>query len=223
MATLEIRGLHKSFTQHLHGGRRVEILRGVDLAVEPGTCTVLAGPSGSGKSSLLRCAYRSARSDAGTIAIAAQGRTIEMTAAADRDVLDARRTLVGLATQFLSVIPRVCARDLVRAEGLDDAEASELLAAIGLPHDVHGFAPATFSGGQRQMLNLALALARPRPLLLLDEVTASLDPERRLLALEALRARKANGAAILAVFHDVPTLPNLVDRVVRLVDGKVAA
>jgi len=117
----------------------------------------------------------------------------------------------------------VPARELVALEGVGEGAAADLLAELGLTEEPHDVPPATFSGGRRQMLNLALTLARPRPLLLLDEVTASLDPARREVALEALLARRRSGVAILAVFRDAPRLPGLVDRVVALRDGTVVA
>lgn len=220
--TLQVVGLYKSFTQHLLG-RRMDVLRDVSLSVSPGECLVLSGPSGSGKTTLLRCVYGQALADAGSIRIAAGGQTQEVVGATPRQLLAARRTLVGLATQFLDVVPRVPAVELLRQRGLGREPAVDLLASLGLPAEFHDVPPATFSGGQRQMVNLALALASPRPLLLLDEVTASLDPARRQIALEALRERKRQGAAMLAVFHDVPGLPGLVDRVLRVRDGRPVA
>ncbi|MGP6155992.1 MAG: ATP-binding cassette domain-containing protein [Vulcanimicrobiaceae bacterium] len=220
---LSIRGLCKSYTQHLHGGRSLTVLRGAELELESGTCTVVRGPSGSGKSSLLRCVYRSALADSGEIRLRALGRELDLVAASEREIIDARRTLVAMATQFLRVVPRVSALSLVEACGLERAEACALLESLGLETELHELAPATFSGGQRQMLNLALTLARPRPLLLLDEATASLDPERRRVALASLLERKRAGTALLAIFHDLPELPGLVDRVVRLREGRLVA
>jgi alpha-D-ribose 1-methylphosphonate 5-triphosphate synthase subunit PhnL len=220
---LTVRGLRKTYVQHLHGGRRMDVLRGVDLDLEAGACTVVRGPSGSGKTSLLRCIFRSALSDAGSIGLRAGERAVEMVAASDREVLHARAELVGMATQFLSVVPRVSALDLVIGKGLARDAAEDLLDSLGLPRELHGIAPATYSGGQRQMLNLALALAQPKPLLLLDEVTASLDHERRRRAFDVLLERKRSGTALLAVFHDLPTSPGLVDNVVVMEEGRVRA
>jgi alpha-D-ribose 1-methylphosphonate 5-triphosphate synthase subunit PhnL len=130
---------------------------------------------------------------------------------------------MGIATQFLDVVPRVPAQDLLAQSGLGRDAGSTLLGDLGLPAELHDVPPATFSGGQRQIVNLALALARPLPLLLLDEVTASLDPQRREAALRVLEERKREGVAMLAVFHDVPAGGGLVDRVVRMRDGRVEA
>lgn len=221
--TLRIRDLHKTFTQHLLG-REDEILHDVSLDVEPGECVVLTGPSGAGKTTLLRCVYGQALADSGSILIENDGAVQEMVGATPRQVLAARRRLVGLATQFLDVVPRVPAVELLRQAGSDEATSHDLLSSVGLPESLHDVPPATFSGGQRQMVNLALSLASRRPLLLLDEVTASLDLARREVALRALRRRKEEGVAMLAVFHDVPRhFPGLVDRVLTVRDGGLAA
>ncbi len=222
MIALEICGLHKHFVGHLNGGRRRSVLRGIDLALQEGSCTVLRGPSGSGKSSVLRCCYRTYRADAGQILLRAGGEEVDMASAGDREILRARGR-IGLATQFLSVVPRVGAADLVCEQGMSRERAGETLDALGLPPALHDAAPATFSGGERQIVNLAIALARQRPVLLLDEVTASLDPRRRGRALTAIAERKSAGATLLAVFHDVPETPGLVDRVLEMRDGRLVA
>jgi alpha-D-ribose 1-methylphosphonate 5-triphosphate synthase subunit PhnL len=222
MIALEIHGLEKRFVSHLHGGAELIVLRGVELELERGSCTVLRGPSGSGKSSVLRCAYRTYRADAGRILVRAGGEDVDMASASDREVLRAR-SRIGLATQFLHVVPRVGAADLVAEQGMSLDEAREALDALGLPVALHDSAPATFSGGERQIVNLAIALARPRPILLLDEVTASLDPERRRRALRMIAERKQAGATLLAVFHDVPDTPGLVDRVLEMRGGRLVA
>jgi alpha-D-ribose 1-methylphosphonate 5-triphosphate synthase subunit PhnL len=219
---LAIRGLRKSYTRHLMG-LSSEVLRGVDLDLRPGECVALTGPSGSGKSTLLRCVYGQALADAGSIVVGSDGDAREVVGAAPRDVLDLRRAVMGIATQFLDVVPRVPALTLVAQAGLGPDAGRLLLAELGLPEELHEVPPATFSGGQRQIVNLALALARPRPLLLLDEVTASLDRGRRSAALRVLEERKRQDVAMLAVFHDVPSDGVLVDRVVRMRDGRVEA
>ncbi|HEX6487440.1 MAG TPA: ATP-binding cassette domain-containing protein [Candidatus Dormibacteraeota bacterium] len=220
-AVLEVHDLRKTYVQHLLDGARREVLRGVDLNVAPGEVVVLRGESGSGKSSLLRCVYRSAVPDAGSILLAAGDGALDLAQASERQVLEAREDLVGMASQFLSVVPRVSAVELVEGGGVSREEAGELLAKLSLRAELHSVPPATFSGGERQIVNLALALARKRPLLLLDEVTSALDPRRRQAVLAVLKERKERGVAMLAVFHD-STPSGLTDRELRLEAGLVA-
>ena len=220
---VSVAGLCKGFTRHLLDGRHVEVLRGVSLEVGPGSCTVITGASGSGKSSLLRCIHGTYRCDAGSIRLRHAGGELEVAAAGPREILAVRRELMALATQFLEVIPRIAAVDLVAAAGTGREEAADLLRRLGLARPLLEAPPATFSGGERQIVNLARSLATPQPLLLLDEPTASLDHRRRDAALRAVLDRRREGATVIAVFHDVPTLPGLVDEVVTLRHGELVA
>lgn len=222
-AELSVLGLVKTFVPHLLDARPRPVLAGVDLQVPAGSCVVLTGPSGSGKSSLLRCVFRTYKPDSGRVLLTVGEQVTDLASASDRDVLAARLSTIGMATQFLYVVPRLSAVELVTAAGLPADRAAESLTELGLSRDLLNAPPATFSGGERQIVNIAMALARPRPLLLLDEVTASLDHERRARVLAALAAAKQVGTTMLAVFHDVPTTPGLVDSVVRLTDGRAAA
>jgi alpha-D-ribose 1-methylphosphonate 5-triphosphate synthase subunit PhnL len=217
---LRITGLRKAFTSHLRHGATRTVLNGIDLTVPAGSCTVLMGPSGCGKSSLLRCVHRSYRPDAGRVDLTTPTGTLDLAAAADREVLAVRRTTMAMVTQFLSVTPRISAADLVADQGVGETEARELLARLGLPDAIHDLPPATFSGGERQLVNLAIALARPRPLLLIDEATASLDTVRRDTVLRTLAALKQQGTTILAIFHDLPDTPGLVDQTIHLANGR---
>ena len=218
---LAVRALTKRFTNHLRGGRTSTVLDAADFDMEPGSFVAVTGPSGSGKSSLLRCVFRTYLPDGGSIVLTDEEGELDLAAASDRDVLDCRRRRMGLAAQFLHVIPRVPAVDLVAAEGLSRAEAADQLRRLGLDAVRVGDSPGTFSGGERQIVGLAIALARRPPLLLLDEPTASLDPLRRKMALSELQARKDQGTTILGVFHDVPETTGLIDCVVRVQGGQV--
>ncbi len=218
---LRIRGVSKGFINHLRGGATREVLRGVDLDVAPGECVALTGVTGSGKSSLLRCVYGTYSTDAGSIHLATPDGYVDVARASDRELMLIRRDYLGMVTQFLSVPPRVSARDLVTEQCGTPERATALLTELGLDPALHVLAPSTFSGGERQLVNIAIALAKPRPLLLLDEITASLDHRRRTTVLDVLRERKNSGTALLAIFHELPDEPGLIDEICRLDRGRV--
>lgn len=229
MNHLEVRSLSKRFTLHMLGGRRLQALEDVSFAVEPGEFLGVVGRSGSGKSSLLRCLYRRYLPDAGAILYAGEEGTVDLAVAGDRTVLRLRERELGYVSQFLQAIPRTSARDVVAeplvGRGLPADEARERAAAVmdslGLSPDLQETYPATMSGGERQRVNLARALAvRPR-MLLLDEPTSALDPETRDLAVAAIGELKDEGTTMVGIFHDTGTLHALADRVLALEDGRV--
>src|SRR5262249_27528448 len=101
VSALELSGVRKTYVRHLAGGRRLPVLRGVDLSVAAGEMVVVRGPSGSGKSTLLGCVYRSALVDEGRIVLDG---ALDLAAASEREVLAARRERMAMATQFLQVV-----------------------------------------------------------------------------------------------------------------------
>ncbi len=209
-ALIAFREVAKSFTLHLRDGAVLPVVSGATFSVEPGECAVLTGPSGSGKSSLLRMAYGNYRCDAGAILVREGADVVDMARADPRTVLRLRARTVGYVSPFLRVIPRVPARAVVaaagRAGGLVEAEADvragDLLARLNLPERLWGLPPATFSGGEQQRVNIARGLIAPRPILLLDEPTASLDAQNRAVVADLVAERLAAGTAVLGIFHD---------------------
>jgi alpha-D-ribose 1-methylphosphonate 5-triphosphate synthase subunit PhnL len=207
---LSVRGLGKQFTLHTQAGLRLPVFTGVDLQVAAGECLALAGRSGAGKSSLLRCLYGNYAASAGEIDVWHDGRWIRLNFAEDRTVLQIRRTTLGYVSQFLRVVPRVAAIDIVaeplRLLGVDREEAQrragDWLARLNVPSRLWSLPPATFSGGEQQRVNLARGLAAARPILLLDEPTAALDAANRSVVIEAIRAARDAGTAIVGIFHD---------------------
>jgi alpha-D-ribose 1-methylphosphonate 5-triphosphate synthase subunit PhnL len=209
-ALLTFQDVEKSFTLHLRGGVVLPVVRGVSLAVEPGACVVLGGPSGAGKSSLLKMAYGNYRCDGGAILIRDGEAVVDVVRADPRVVLALRARVIAYVSQFLRVIPRVSALDVVeaagRAGGLDAgtarSRAQDLLARLNLPERLWGLPPATFSGGEQQRVNIARGLIADRPLLLLDEPTASLDAQNRAVVADLVREKLRAGAGVLGIFHD---------------------
>jgi alpha-D-ribose 1-methylphosphonate 5-triphosphate synthase subunit PhnL len=209
-APIEIEGLEKSFTLHLRGGARLGVLRGLSLSVEAGECLVLQGASGAGKSTILRCIYGNYRPDGGRILVRNGAGTVDVAAAAPREILSLRRMALGYVSQFLRVVPRVDAISLVMEPALErgapQAEARERAAALlfrlNIPARLWDLPPATFSGGEQQRINIARGLVAEQPILLLDEPTASLDAENRAAVIELLREARGRGATVVGVFHD---------------------
>jgi len=219
---LRVEGLAKAFTLHLHGGARLPVVHGVSFTVAAGECVVLGGPSGVGKSSILKMAFGNYLVGQGRILLADGERAIDIAHAPAWDILDARRRIIGYVSQFLRVIPRVGAIDIVaaaaRESGLDDAaardRAASLLARLRLPEKLWPLPPATFSGGEQQRVNIARGFAGDHRLLILDEPTASLDAANREAVIALIAERKARGTGFLAIFHDEDVRLRVADRVV---------
>jgi alpha-D-ribose 1-methylphosphonate 5-triphosphate synthase subunit PhnL len=218
---LEVSGVDKSFTMHLRG-IHMPVVEHVTFEVFPGECVALGGPSGTGKSSILKMVYGNYAIDAGAIRIADADGTVDIASADPRRVLALRRRTVGYVSQFLRVVPRVPTRTIV-AEPLvtrgvpgDEAlaRAEALLARLNLPERLWHLPPATFSGGEQQRVNIARGFIAGHPLLLLDEPTASLDTANRDVVIDLIRAGKAAGTSFLSIFHDDAVRNAVADRVV---------
>jgi alpha-D-ribose 1-methylphosphonate 5-triphosphate synthase subunit PhnL len=227
-ARVSVRGLSKSFVLHGQGGTRIDAIENIDLDVWPGECLALHGPSGAGKSTLLRLLYANYKADSGYILVrcgaGGGAETINMAAASAREVLAVRRYVMGYVSQFLRVIPRVSSLNLVAERlmerGEDERSALEkagaLLDRLRMPERLWGLAPATFSGGEQQRVNIARGFIREDPLLLLDEPTASLDAANRGTVVAMIREAKAGGTAVVGIFHDDAVREAVADRVLRL-------
>lgn len=224
----------KSFTMHLRGGLRIPVVENVSFAVKAGQCAVLAGPSGIGKSSILKMLYGNYAVDAGQVIVSHHGRLVDMATADPRTVLAVRRDTIGYVSQFLRVVPRVAALDIVAeplaTRGLEAEAARErarqLLERLNLPERLWSLPPATFSGGEQQRVNVARGFATEHPVLLLDEPTASLDAANRKVVLEMIAQKKAGGAAVLGIFHDAEIREAVADAVIDVAcfaPGRAAA
>jgi alpha-D-ribose 1-methylphosphonate 5-triphosphate synthase subunit PhnL len=207
---VQVRNLSKRFSLHLQGGVVLKVLDGVDLDIHPGDCVVLAGPSGTGKSTLMRSIYANYLPQGGEILVRHGDTRIDMCRAVPRDVIAVRLRTMGYVSQFLRVIPRVPALDVVaeplRTLHVPEEEAREraaaLLTRLRIPERLWQLPPATFSGGEQQRINIARGFIVDYPILLLDEPTASLDAANRQTVIALIQEAKARGAGIIGIFHD---------------------
>jgi alpha-D-ribose 1-methylphosphonate 5-triphosphate synthase subunit PhnL len=212
----------KTFVMHLRHGQCLPVVRGVTLEVAAGECVVLGGPSGIGKSSILKMIYGNYRTDEGRILVNTRSGWVDVAAALPRQILTLRQTTLGYVSQFLRTIPRVSALDIVAAAAAEDEpdgaaareRAGDLLGRLNVARRLWHLPPATFSGGEQQRVNIARGLAARRPILLLDEPTASLDAANRAVVVDMIEERKREGVAILGIFHDEDVRDRIADRVV---------
>jgi lipoprotein-releasing system ATP-binding protein len=218
---LETRELKRSFTQ---GDVTISVLRGIDLAVQPGEIVALLGPSGSGKSTLLQAVGLLEGGFQGSIRI--NGRQAE---ALDTDGrTDLRREALGFVYQFHHLLPDFTAIENVTLpqliRGTDPEPAREraiaLLTALGLGHRL-SHRPAKLSGGEQQRVAVARALANRPPLILADEPTGNLDEHTANVVLaEFLNLVREEGSAALVATHN-ERLALKMDRVIRLHEGRL--
>jgi len=227
---VRLRGVSKSFTLHVQGARVLPVLRGIDLEIRAGDGVALVGPSGAGKSTLLRCIYGNYGVDAGGIDVRDGAGVVDVTALAPHELGDLRRRSLGYVSQFLRAIPRVPAIDVASEPllqlGVERAQAHERVAALFermlLPERLWQLSPTTFSGGEKQRVNLARTLSVDYPVLLLDEPTAALDATSRAQVVALLRERRAAGAALIGIYHDDEVRTQLADRFITIERGEAA-
>lgn len=228
---LRTNALAKTFTLHLQGGVRIPVLSGVGLEVHAGECVVLSGPSGVGKSTLMRSLYGNYRTETGHILVRHRGEMVDIANADPRTILAVRHETLGYVSQFLRVVPRVPALDVVaevlvgRGTAQEEARriATELLLRLNIPRRLHGLPPATFSGGEQQRVNLARGFIGNHPVLLVDEPTASLDAQNRAVVTAMINEAKARGIAIVAICHDAEVRDAIADRLFELTPLQDAA
>ncbi len=218
---VEVSGLTKRF-----GPRQV--LAGVSLAARPGETLALIGPSGGGKSTLLRCLNGLSAFDGGTVRVGPHLLGAAESGRATPAVRQVRR-LLGMVFQDFQLFPHLTAlgnvtEAPVRVLGRPRAEAAErgleLLRRVGL-EGYAGAWPRQLSGGQKQRVAIARALAMEPRGLLCDEITSALDPELKGEVLDVLVELKREGLTLLLVTHEIGFARRAADRVVVLAGGQI--
>lgn len=217
---IRLEDVSKTFVLHLRSGVAMPAVANLSLSVRRGECVALDGPSGAGKSSVLKMIFGSYLTSSGRVFVRTPKSFVDVARASPREIIELRRSSISYVSQFLRVIPRISCLDLVVAAARDDGcevaeadnRARDLLARLNLPERLWSLPPATFSGGEQQRVNIARGFAAKRPILLLDEPTASLDRANTEAVLDLIADRKAEGVAIFGVFHDPDIRHRVADR-----------
>ena len=226
MALLEIRDLHKQFHQ-------AEVLKGINLDIERGEVVCILGPSGGGKTTLLRCINHLERIDRGQVRLAGEllgYRQLPNQALKEQSerVVARQRAEIGMVFQRFNLFAHLTALDnVIKApmvvRGLTRDEAAtrgmQLLEQVGLGNRAKSY-PHQLSGGQQQRVAIARALAMDPKLMLFDEPTSALDPELVSEVLETMRRLAANGMTMLVVTHELGFAREVADWV-AMMDGGV--
>ncbi|MEM8869266.1 MAG: amino acid ABC transporter ATP-binding protein [Pseudomonadota bacterium] len=223
---IEVRGLHKSFGQ-------LEVLKGVDVTARRGEVVSLIGSSGSGKSTVLRCANLLENCQQGEILF--EGEPVNWVGAGDhrhpadkRQVLRMRTNLSMVFQQFnlwahMSILQNVMEAP-VTVLGQDPAQVEEraraLLDRVGIGSKCDAY-PAQLSGGQQQRAAIARALAMEPRALLFDEPTSALDPELEQEVVRVIKSLAAEGRTMILVTHDMRMARDISDQVVFLHQGRI--
>ncbi|SJN40749.1 phosphonate C-P lyase system protein PhnL [Vibrio casei] len=221
---LKVREVSKTFVLHNQSGIQLSVLNHASLDVHQGECVVLHGHSGSGKSTLLRTLYANYLVDSGSIKVMHQDQWIDMVQAAPRSILSLRRHTIGWVSQFLRVIPRISALEVVMQPMIEmggdreqaEQKAKTLLSRLNVGEHLWHLAPATFSGGEQQRVNIARGFIWDYPILLLDEPTASLDAKNSAVVVALIQEAKQRGAAIVGIFHDESNRNQVADRLYHM-------
>lgn len=225
MVRLEVKNLNKTFTVHTRGSIEVKGFENINLSVKQGEFLSLYGPSGAGKSSILKTLFRTYTTTSGNIIFHKDnGSTIDIANASESEILNLRKSEIGYVSQFLQILPRVSAVDVVSEQLIFKGEsqeiarqkAKEMLDYLSIREELFDLSPLTFSGGEQQRVNIAKGIIAPKSLLLLDEPTASLDRTNTMKVVEKLKELKTQGVAMVGIFHDLEAMEIISDNIYKL-------
>lgn len=225
---LTIENLAKSFTMH-NLQKQIKAIRNINFTLQEGEFVGITGKSGSGKSTILRCIYRTYLPQEGRIWYNSEKfGLIDLSKASEREMIYLRIHEIGYVSQFLNVMPRTTARELVRQailemgkeEAVAEREAVNMLEHFELDSELWDSYPATFSGGEKLRLNIARAMVKRPRLLLLDEPTASLDHASKLKVKILIQQLMNEGTTMLGIFHDLEFMKDLCHREYNIQNGQ---
>lgn len=224
---LKIENLSKSFTIHSLG-KHIVGSKNINIKLYKGDFIGITGRSGSGKSTILKCLYRTYLPDTGEIWYESNrfGR-INLATASEREIIYLRKHEIGYVSQFLNVMPRTTAKEIIEQAVLEmghskeeaKKQAEKMLVHFELDEELWNSFPNNFSGGEKLRLNIARAMVKHPRLLLLDEPTASLDKASKLKVRELIEQLKEEGTTMIGIFHDIEFMEGLCDRVYNMQAG----
>lgn len=227
---LEIKHLSKRFVIH-NLNKEIEALDDISLNLKEGEFVGITGKSGSGKSTVFKCIYRTYVPQKGCIWYHSKKfGPINLAGLSERQMIYLRKYEIGYVSQFLSIMPRTTAKELVKQAVLEmgheeewaESEAVRMLEHFELDQELWECYPNTFSGGEKLRLNIARAMVKRPRLLLLDEPTASLDSASKLKVRELIEQLKREGTTMIGIFHDIEFMENLCTREYSMQNGKIS-
>lgn len=226
---LVIEGLYKSFTLH-NLEKHIKGVQNINMVLKEGEFIGITGRSGSGKSTILKCIYRTYLPENGAIQYDSKkfGR-LNLANATEREMIYLRKHEIGYVSQFLNSMPRTTARELVEQaliemghnESYAGEQTQKMLSHFELDQELWDSYPNTFSGGEKLRLNIARAMVKRPRLLLLDEPTASLDEGSKEKVRQLIQQLKVEGTTMIGIFHDIDFMKGLCDRKFNMQAGEL--
>lgn len=225
---LKIKNLSKSFTIH-NLNKHILASKDINIELKEGQFVGITGKSGSGKSTILKCLYRTYLPEKGDIWYNSKKfGLINLSKVSEREVIYLRKHEIGYVSQFLNVMPRTTAKEIIAQAVLEmgydqehaKGEAEKMLSHFELDKELWDSYPNNFSGGEKLRLNIARAMVKHPRLLLLDEPTASLDNASKIKVRQLIQQLKSEGTTMIGIFHDIEFMEGLCDKTYNMQSGR---